>query len=314
MLRYLPFIFLASLLTGHAQQVKSWPTVLKGRGVAKVVMSKNEAPPYEYLSKNFKFVSNRKLDAAKIAAFAATAESVPAALGRVPLELKRLPVLAEGEDRHPIYIASTVEEFMQMGGSEHSAGYYSGRKKAVVLRADKFLDVKRPDYRLLTHELVHLTMHGINGKANAWFTEGNAEYFACAFRGTSSYKFTSIAQSIKDRTKRFFKQGEPLKLHSLKEFVTRDSNQWRHVNSELAPEERYSQYMTALLLVHYFYHLDPSGREKIAKYLTLMQEGRMDIADQAHLFPEGEFAKIQRVITAYWKPKGYSILFSDHAQ
>ncbi len=303
-----------TLLTGHAQQVKSWPTALKGRGMARVILPKNELPPFLYLSKNFKFISSRKLDPTKIATFAATAESVPAALGRIPLKLRRLPELLEGEERHPIYITSTVDEFIQMGGSEHSAGYYSGRQKAVILRADKFLDVKRPDYRLLTHELVHLTMHGINGKANAWFTEGNAEYFACAFYGTSSYKFTSMTQSIKDRTKRLIQRDKPIRLYPLKDFVTRDVQRWIIINKNLDPSDRYSQYMTALLLVHYFYHIDPKGREKIAKYLELMEEGKKSIADQTHLFPEGEFIKIQNSIVSYWKPRGYQIFFSDPTQ
>jgi len=314
MLRYLLFAYLACLLSGHAQQVKAWPTVLNGRAAAKVILPENQHAPFLYLSKNFKFISSRKLDAGKIATFAATAESVPAAISRIPLKLKKLPELTAGEQRHPIYITSSIEEYVQMGGSEHSAGYYSGKKKAVILRADQFLDVKRPDYRLLVHEMVHLSMHGINAKANAWFTEGNAEYFACALFGNGSYKFSSMTRSIKDRTKRMFKPGEPIKLHSLREFVTRDVRQWRELNSALEPKDRYSQYMTALLLVHYFYHIDPSGREKIAHYLTLMEEGRKDLADQAHLFPEDGFHSIQHAIAKYWKPRGYQIIFFDPSQ
>lgn len=314
------FIFLSAIpcigqQAATKSKTKPWPTVLKGRGVAKVVLTKNQISGKErfvYLCRQFKFISDKKLDSTKIARFAATAESVPAAVGRIPLDLKRLPNLEDGKKRHPIYIASSVEEFVKLGGSENSAGYYSGRMRAVVLRADKFLDVKRPDYRLLAHELVHLSMHGINGKCNAWFSEGNAEYFASAFYGTSSYKFSAMSQSIKDRTKRFFKRGEPVKLHPLDTFVTRDSNEWRKINSDLAPEDRYSQYMTALLVVHYFYHIDPQGKSKIAKYLALMQDGRKDDADQAHLFPVAELPKIQNSIIKFWKPKGYQIEFEEY--
>lgn len=314
MLRLLPLLLTTSILTGHAQQLKSWPTVLNGRGSAKVILPDNEQPPFIYLSKNFKFISSKKLDSTKIATFAATAESVPAAIDRIPLKLKKLPELLEGEQRHPIYITSTIEEFIKMGGSEQAAGYYSGRKKAVILRADQFLDIKRPDYRLLTHEMVHLSMHGINAKANAWFTEGNAEYFACALIGNGSYNFSSMSRSIKDRTKGFFKPAEPLKLHSIKGFITRDSNQWRVINSNLEAKDRYAQYMTALLLVHYFYHIDPDGRAKVAKYLELMQTGKKEITHQAHLFPEDDLLKIEQAISNYWKPRGYQIIFFDLTQ
>ncbi len=292
---------------------KPWPTVLKGKGHAKVIMpDSNSTAPFIYTTKSYRFISQQQISKTKITKLAATAESVASAVSRIPLSLS---APSQSEAKPAIYIYNDEESYLKAGGAPASAGYYSGRKNAVFLRADKFLGKKKPNYQLLTHELVHLNMHSIIGYSRAWFSEGNADYFASAFYATSSYNFTDMTRNIKNRARHFYPDNTIIELPPLKEFVELDFRQWRKLNQQLAPEDRYTPYLASLLIVHYFYHIDPDGREKIQTYLTALHQRasnrkrRPSLEDQAHLFPAADLNKIQTTITTYWNKRGLKVKF-----
>lgn len=303
-------IFLAFTPLAISQEAKPWPTVLKGNGYARVIMPRSSTPPFTYTSRTYRFITQQKLSKTEISKLAATAESVASAISRVPLDLSAPP---SGPAKPAIYIYPDEKSYIAAGGPIASAGYYSGSDDAVLLRADLFIKTKNPNYQLLTHELVHLNMDSILAYCGAWFTEGNAEYFSSAFFATSSYRFTDMTRSIQTRAKQFYPNETTIKLPSLEQLIQLDFTKWNELNEQLTPEERFSPYLASLLLVHYFYHLDPTGRAKIQTYLISVHHrsktGNFSLQDQAPLFPKADLKKIQTTITKHWQSRSLNIQF-----
>jgi len=294
-----------------ANSSMKWPKLLRNRGTVRLLKSQTSQAPYSYTTKHFKFICNRKIDRSKIAKLATNAESVIAAVARIPLPLLDLAAPADSSpEKTPIYISIDKEEYLKFGGAMGSDGYYSGANRSLYLNGERFIFGKRPRYRLLTHELVHHAMRGVSRYCNAWFSEGNAEYFSSAFYGDGSYNFSDMSRSIRIRTKSFYhNRSEPIILPKISDFIKRDSKKWREISNKLDAKDRYKQYLTALLLVHYFYHLDPNGREKIATYLKQIKDPAKHDSAQSTLIPESDIPKIQATITRYWRQKSIKVQF-----
>lgn len=304
-------LYLSSISHAAAEN-KTWPTQLINRTQPKIIAPKETSPPYTYTTKSFRFITQRKIDLTKMAHLAMTAESVPAAINRIPLPLQGMPVRKDGS-KPPIYIIDNEDRYEELGGAKVSAGFYSGSRKAIYLRASSFIDVKPgrlPSYNLLVHELVHLSNHGVIGYVSAWLSEGTAEYFSAAFVPKGSYKFNDMPRRIKSHVERYTGRRNSMKLLPLDQLMTLNSARWRELTKREEEENSYRLYYTSLLLTHYFYHLDKDGRDKVETYIKASKKRKKTTSPYPKIVPDSELAIIEKRLVTYWKSRGLSIYFA----
>ncbi|MFC4993184.1 hypothetical protein [Rubritalea tangerina] len=309
-----PLLSLITLLLSHCLYAEStsWPKRLQNTSaLPKVIAHKSDIPPFLYETKSFRFLSDKKLDYHKVREFAKSAESVPAAIKRIPLPLLQLPQSSDAQ-KPAIHIFSDLENYTRAGGVANSAGYYSGRQKAVFLRADQFIDLpqgRSVNYKLLVHELSHLCNDGFIGYTPAWFYEGNAEYFSAAFIPKGSYQFENMTDRVKNHIKQHLNQSSSISVPPLKQLLTMSSSDWREFNALREPEQVYHLYAISLILTHHFYHQTSNGRSEIKSWLAACQKRSRHSDPFPQLIAENQLSPLETQLTNFWKSKGIKIAF-----
>lgn len=304
---FLILIIALSPLAAFAENQTKWPKTLKNTSTPAITIPTNETPPFTYETKTFRFITDQKISPDKMRAFALTAESVPAAISRIPLPLRRLPVNKDGS-KPAIYLFADPEDFIRAGAAKAAAGYYSGKKQAVFIRSDQFINIQNgrtPNYNLLVHELTHLCNHGILGYVPAWFSEGNAEYLSAAFIPKGSYRFDDFIRRIPAHAKKFTDTSETITLPNIDKFLATSSKDWTKNPTDPA----YTNYLAALILTHYTYHLNPDGRKDTKKFIThLLAKKNLTSANEI-LFPSKQRKTLTKNLETYWKKRGLKINF-----
>ncbi len=316
-MKALVFVLLSCLIASAQQDL--WPSILKGNNLAQVTKlneTQTLSSTHSYRTRFYTFISDSEIQINDIRRFATTAESVPYALKRIPLNLVHLPRFDPGKNTHKIYIYADINAYDKAVGVKFSAGYYSKSKRAIFLRKDQFITAKKPNNQLLVHELTHLNMHGIIRYSNAWFSEGNAEYMASSLFDNGSYNFTTINKNIRNRALSFIQtKQDKITLPKLKLILPLSDPEWIKYNNNLDPKERYLPYLTALITVHYFYHLEPNGngREKITQYIKDLTSGDKHLRATANqnLFKNTNLDHLEKTLTTYWKKHGLRIKFKE---
>ena len=271
--------------------------------------------PFIYHTRHFELRSPKALSRRHLVKFATTAESVPEVLAKFPLPLLGMP---EG-GRAKVLIYSDEESFVAAGGAQGAAGYYSGRKQAIILRADTFLQPPPPagsrlppkaDYDLLVHEFVHLCMHRDLAYLPTWFTEGVAEYIAAAHVNDGVYRFDNITSAIRNRIQQNLPNDrEHIRLPGVVETMNLTSEKWRERIEHGEPTDGYRIYGTSLLLVHTLFDGGQKRREATQKFLQNLRPKKLLNQKVAILIPSDERAKLQQRIANYWRPRGLRIKF-----
>lgn len=298
---------------------KRWPKFFKPSGKAKIalVSEGSDGKPFIYHTRHFELRSTTSLSRRHLQEFATTAESVPQVLARFPLPLLGMP---KG-GRAKVLIFPDEDSFVKAGGTAGAAGYYSGRKVAIMLRADTFLMPPPPsgsrlppkaDYDLLVHEFVHLCMHRDLGYLPTWFAEGVAEYIAAAHVNHGTYRFDNIIPAIRDRVK----QGIPhetdiITLPGVKESMALTSKTWQERVEHGEAGDSYRMYGTSLLLVHTLFHGGPKRREATNTFLLGIRSKTPLDAKNERLIPSKGRDKLQAQIIKYWRPRGLRLRFTN---
>ncbi|GAA5494471.1 hypothetical protein Rhal01_00632 [Rubritalea halochordaticola] len=296
----------------HGDEELDWPSQLINKSSPPVSTPDSDSPPYHYTTKTFQFISNEKIAIDKIRSFAVTAESVPAALSRIPLPLYSPPEDEKG-GKVPIYIFSDTESFIRAGGKRSSSGYYSGRKKSVYLRSDHFTKVpigRLPNYRLLVHELTHMSTHGVLGYLPSWLSEGTAEYMSAAFIPKGSYRFDDMVRRIPAHAKKFIDTKAVVELPKFENLIAMSNRQWGEELQKLNEDESfYPHYLAALIITHYVYHLDPQGRENCKTYISMLKDRKSIQEANTVLFPHEIRKELPQKLEKYWQQRGLKIRF-----
>lgn len=294
-----------------------WPTQLKAGQNAQIKRISSGDSPYIYQTKHFELHSSAELNLRNTELFAATAESVPVALRRLPLPLLSMPQ----KGRAKIFIYPDEESFLKEGGSPNAAGTYVGRKAAVLLRADTFLTPpSRPgsklppkaNYDLLVHEFTHLCMHGNLGYVPVWFSEGTAEYLAAAHQHKGNYDFSNIARYIRDRIKNHLPQEKSvIRLPSIEQTLALNHQSWQQQIRDGKAEDNYRVYASSLLIVHTLFHGGQKRRDATRTFIENCHKRTLRPETTNVLLPKTERNQLQKRIIAYWKPRGLHIEFYD---
>ena len=315
-------ILIVTTATGLAEDKgnpKRWPSIHRPTGKAKIVLTKKGQgqTPYIYHTKHFELRSPDALSQRHLQKFATVAESVPRVLAKFPLPLLGMP---EG-GRAKVLIFPDEESFVKNGGAYGAAGYYSGRKQAIMLRADTFLQPPSPassrlppkaDYDLLVHEFVHLCMHRDLGYLPTWFSEGVAEYIAAAHTNDGVYRFDNITSEIRNRIKAGLPNDkEHIRMPSVKETMQLTSESWREKLEHGDDADGYRLYASSLLIVHTLFHGGEKRRADTRTFLQNLRPRKLLNQKVELLIPEKDRDQLQQRISNYWRPRGLRIKFES---
>lgn len=304
---------------------KSWPSIFKLQRPAtvKLIQKGTNDRPFIYRTKHFELRSPAALSQHNLSHFATTAESVPRVLAHMPLPLLSMP-----GGTAKVIICPDEISFLKSGGTPGAAGIYSGRKQAILLRADTYLNPPRPDdsklppkanHDLLVHEFTHLCMHQWLAKLPVWFTEGTAEYLAAAHQNKGTYQFSNICTTISRHIKRNLPlDKDTITLPNIKETLNHTRKSWRDRIKNGDPTDHYRSYATSLLLVHTLFHGGQNRRDATSNFLTHIQKHyprppikiqQFAAAQSSTLFPPLKHQQLQQRIVRYWRPHGLHIKF-----
>lgn len=232
-----------------------------------------------------------------------------------------LPLFAPPEGSMPrISLIADATAYEKAGGTQGSAGYYTGgRNPRVLIRADYFLTavvVERSrltpdmDEDLVVHELVHLCMHRKLGGLPYWFVEGIAEYFGSAHRGGGRFSFSGMDGAVRDHLRVKLSPRDPaIRLLPVASIATLDRNGWQELMKSLPPEERFLAYGTALLLVHFHLHGGAERRDRVKAMLDKSDRVRRT---EPFLIPK-DGPEIEAALIRFWQTKGLTLSFANAA-
>lgn len=294
-----------------------WPKIHKPKGKEKIItIQKGDGSrAYIYHTRHFELRSLEALSQRHLEKFATVAESVPDVMAKIPMSLLGMPT----GGRAKVLMFPNEDSFVQAGGIPGAAGFYNGRREAIMLRADSFLKPPPPagsklppkaDYALLVHEFVHLCMHRKLAYLPTWFIEGVAEYIAAAHENDGVYRLDKITSAITKRVKRNLPNDkDQINLPSVSETMSLTPKTWRERVENGDPADSYRMYGSSLLIVHTLFNGGEKRRTATREYLnTLRPRARMNERTQK-LIPLNERDKLQQRIAKFWRPRGLRIRF-----
>lgn len=301
--------------SAEEEEETRWPTSFKPRQVEmKPVPGESGALVVE--TAHFRIESDRPINQPDLQRFANVIESVPVLVARMPLALSAPPKV----ERVRILLFREEADYKKEGGHDGTIGFYDGRRRLVLLRADYFLSPPsaqptrlrpRPNENLLVHELVHTSMDGILRRVPPWLREGTAEYFASAHKGNGWYTFHDIDTSIRDRIRRAAQPDKSgrVTLPSVGSLLDLDSREWLKACSVTWMNNPFLPYTTALLVTHYHFHGGRDRRDQATAWFEALHE--LDPRQRTPPFAPGKADEIEKRLKAYWAPRGLNIVFAD---
>ena len=308
------------------QTLKKWPSSFKPSRPATIKLIQKggggqSGQDFIYQTAHFELRSPTVLSQHNLSHFATTAESVPNVLARLPLPLLGMPKDATGNDtRGKVLIYPNEESFLRAGGTHGAAGYYSGRKQAIMLRADTFLSPPpragsklppKANYDLLVHEFTHLCMHRNLGRLPVWFTEGTAEYIAAAHENKGAYQFSNITSNIRKHIlKNLPLDKECVILPGIAETMSLTHRTWKERIETGSAEDHYRSYATSLLIIHTLFHGGDKRLTTTKNFLEQIHARKRHSDPIPVLTPPSDRIKLQEMIVKYWKPRGLRLKFS----
>ena len=108
---------------------------------------------------------------------------------------------------------------------------------------------------------------GVLGLTPMWLVEGMAEYMAAVPYLNGKFVFRSANRGIKERLEEKYRSETPTLIHP-SWLLTASPADWRGSLDE---------YVSSMMLVYYFIHLDRKGQgEAMAAYLRMLRDAQTD--------------------------------------
>lgn len=298
----------------------AWPREIRvdGASQSKVVSEDPKTGRYIYESPHYRFTCDAKLNSDVLRNFAMMFETTHKYATSVPLALHS-GVIRKG--RMDVLLFQSMNGYIQAGGPPGSAGCYSPASGIVMVPMESLgltrtstgftLDTTRQN-KVLIHELAHqlTTLEYMRSVRNGWLVEGLAEYLASTpytwgyFRPDPHGNIVLSYVTAYGEDGRFGRNlGKKLRAPRLRQFLLMDYSSFAGRNANF-------NYGFALLLTHYFLHMEGGGKSyRITEYLKGLRAGKTDEAALAPLLGGSTFEKLETEFAEAWRKKGIEIEF-----
>lgn len=298
----------------------AWPREIRvdGASQSKVISEDAKTGRYVYESPNYRFTCDARLNSDALRNFAMMFETTHKYATSVPLALHS-GVIRQG--RMDVLLFESKQTYIQAGAPPGSAGCYIPAKGIVMVPMESLglirtstgftLDPTKQN-KVLIHELAHqlTTREYMRSSRNGWLVEGLAEYFASTpytwgyFRPDPHGNTVLAYVTAYGEDGRFGRNlGKKLRAPRLKQFLLMDYGSFAGGNANF-------NYGFALLLTHYFLHMDSGGNSRrITEYLKGLRAGKNDEEALVPLLGGGTFEKLEKDFAEAWRRKGIEIEF-----
>ena len=236
--------------------------------------------PLVFQTPNFQFETGQKVSHSFIAETSKVFEGTLLAIQSLPLGLEPHP--PEGMDRFRALFLDRSVFMREIGDSipvvpgQSVAGVYVPARKEILVPYESVGAVRRgsqlslrktSDTSTLVHEITHQVMHDWLNITPMWLVEGMAEYMAAVPYFNGKFAFRSAGRGLEERLKEKYRTGTPTIIHPSWLFHASPA-EWRGTLEE---------YMSSMVLVYYFIHLDRKGQgEAMAAYLRMLRDAQSD--------------------------------------
>ncbi len=242
---------------------------------------KAEGGPNEFKTEHFVFVSEANVGKSFISEAAKVFEGTYQAIKMLPLDLNPRPPGGDVKFRARFMTSESFSEeisnYVPASSNLRVAGIYLPKRKKIWVPYESIGAVKKggqmtlkrtADTSTLIHEITHQMMHDWLVLTPMWFTEGMAEYIASVPYQNGRFEFRNSTRGLQERLEKKYK-GMPAIMISPEDLS--DPNEMEAWKGEM------SDYLSAMLWVHYFVRMDRDGHgEAVAAYLKLMGRAKSD--------------------------------------
>ncbi len=239
--------------------------------------------PREFKTEHFVFVSENEVGKSFIAEAAKVFEGTYQAIRSLPLGLNPTPPDGDGMFRARFMTASSfrgeIANYVPENPDLQVAGIYLPKRKKIWVPYESIGAVEKggqmtlrrtADTSTLIHEITHQMMHDWLVLTPMWFSEGMAEYLASVPYQNGRFEFRNSTRGLKRRLETKYR-GMPLRMM--------DPEGLSDPDDEVRWSGSMEDYLSAMLWVHYFVHMDRGGHgEAVAAYLKLMARAKTDTA------------------------------------
>lgn len=299
-----------------------WPREIRvdGASQSKVVSEDAKTGRYVYESPHYRFTCDARLTSDVLRNFAMMFETTHKYATSVPLALQS-GALRQG--RMDVLLFESRNGYVQAGGPPGSAGCFIPATGIVMVPMESLgltrtstgfsLDTTRQN-KVLIHELAHqlTTRDYMRSSRNGWLVEGLAEYFASTPYSWGHFRPDPHGNTVLSYVTAYGEDGKwgrnlgkKLRAPRLKQFLLMDYSYFAGRNANF-------NYGFALLLTHYFLHMEGGGRShRITEYLKGLRAGKTDAEALAPLLGGSTFEKLEAEFAEAWRRKGIEIEFPE---
>ena len=217
------------------------------------------------------------------------------------------------------------DTYHEAGGLAATVGTYlpGGGEVLIWTRGLKEPDPERSQFRLskgrqydlLVHELTHQATGRDFRRMPVWFSEGIAEYMAAAQHAPGRYSFKDPTYAIKTHVKKYLgdiAKKDRFAIVPLRTLVALDGRAWSENTRTGTGYGPFLKYVSAVLLTHYFCHLDPERNhgEVVRNFVGALRSGQPGSRAMVEELLRGRSLKeIESEIEKFWQSKGLRVEF-----
>lgn len=300
----------------------TWPSVVTVENTpeVKIITEDAEARKFVYQTANYEFQSDSLVGSDAVREFSRVFEAAFRANCLLPLNYRPTP--EQGRERFVARIFSTDTAYYVAGGIYGSAGLYS-REQGAMLVPVRSIGMKVVNGRMQTdrteatevliHEITHQMMNAWLPRLPLWFIEGSADYMAMA-----DYVHGRFTMSQpQDRLRAYINRRQPgLRNKAVvlapPELMEMTPSQWSQAITSKAASAR-QNYLSAAMLVYYFYHLEGRGKAtEVKAFLAAVEEGMPErLATEKHLLHGRSAEELQVDMANAFAAKGLTIIYDS---
>lgn len=298
-----------------------WPDRVKFDGDPEIEVMEEDADrsSFIYESANYRYLCDVRLSKSVTRGFARLFEATHQFT-------RALPLAVDGGrnagGKYLIRLFESEKDYFKAGGPPGSAGVYMGQDNVVMVPLTSLgvrkvgsgymLDRSR-SLNTLPHELVHQLTPGFyyqNG-AMGWFTEGIAEYVAVTPYRSGAFNVRTNLRPILEYVTAYGEKntggralGDTIKVGPLKEFMLQSYSSFL--------SKPMVNYGSALLITHYFFHLDGEGdASRMKRFLKSLRAGKRGEAALKELLDSRSWGDLENDIQKAYSRRGVDLIFSS---